>query len=134
MLTRLRPTRTEAQESVKIISDFDSLLTEQVGFKFRGKIHVLNPVDVKNFMQITIAYRNLLQMIEARSEGSSLTDDEVYQKYYDLIHPIVPSITYAEMRAMTLVMLNNLINLVFRQLSGDPSLYEKDEKKNLFKP
>lgn len=126
------PSRSQAQDPVRIISDFDSLLTEQVGFKFQGKIHKLTQVDVRNFITVTLAYQKLIQMMSERSEGSELTDQDVYQKYFDLIHPIVPTISFAEMRGMTLVMLNNLVNLVIRQIAGDPTLYEKksDEKKN----
>lgn len=130
MMFKLRPARTEHEPQVKIISDFDSILSEQVGFKFHGKVHVLRPVDVKNFMKMTLAYQNLLKMIQDRSEGTPLTSDEVFEKYFELISPIVPSIRYPDIRSMTLVMLNNLVNLVFRQLSGDPSLADSTEKKN----
>ena len=131
---KLKPARPEYEPQVKIISDFDSILSEQVGFKFRGVTHILKPVDVKNFMKMTLAYQNLLKMIQNRSEGNPLTEDEVFERYFDLISPIVPSISYPEIRGMSLVMLNNLVNLVFRQLSGDPTLHETAEKKNPLNP
>lgn len=127
---RLRPARTQALDSVKILSDFDSMVTEEVGFKFMGKIHILKPVSVENFMRITIAYRKLIDMLQKRSQGEALTDKEVFQRYYDLIHPIVPTIQIDQIESMTLVMLNNLVNLVLRQISGDPTLYDSDQKKN----
>lgn len=132
MISRLMPSRTAHQDSVKVICDFDSLLNADVGFKFQGKTHKLNPIDVKNFMQVTVAYRSLLEMLSKRSEGSDLTEQDIFQAYFDLIHPIAPTISFAEMRGMNLVMLNNLVNLVFRQIAGDPSLYETEsaEKKN----
>lgn len=129
-----RPARTQAQEptgSMKIICDFDALVSEKVGFKFKNKQYVVNNVDVENYMQITLAYRNLMQMIEERSKGTSLGEDDIYQRYFDLVHPLVPTFSYEELKQLPFVLLNQLVNLILRQIAGDPSLYDKkDEKKN----
>lgn len=123
----------QAQDlSMKILCDFDALVAEKVGFKFKNQLYELHVVDVENYMQITVAYRNLIQMISDRSEASvSLTEDDVYQRYFDLVHPLVPDFLFEDLKKLPFVLLNQLVNLILRQIAGDPSLYEKkDEKKN----
>lgn len=133
MFSRLLPAR-EKHPTVKILSDFDKMVSESVGFKFHGKVYVMKPVNVGNFMSVTLAYQGIIQMMSDRSEGKGLNDEDVYLKYFDLISPIVPEITFAEVRSMTLVVLNQLINLIYRQLAGDPSLYSDVEKKKFLNP
>lgn len=138
MIHTLRPTRFEAQsEGVKIVSDFDALINEKVGFKFNNKIYVLKPVDLENFMILTLAYQDIVKMVSDRSQGKEMTQDEVYECYFRFIHPLVDEFTYQDLRALPIVLLNNLVNLIMRQLAGDPTLYsEKDpntQKKNPLK-
>src|SRR6266478_4091918 len=132
--------RSNAQEEsppMKIVCYFDSLLTERVGFKFKNRQYVINNVDVENYMQITVAYNHLIEMVGNRSEGHALPEDDVYQKYFDLVHPLVPDFSYEDLKKLPFVLLNQLVNLILRQIAGDPSLYETDkkgEKKNPLTP
>lgn len=129
----LKPARNNDQDipHTKIVCDFDALVQERVGFKFKGKIYLVNSVSVENYMEVTLAYRNLIEMVSNRSEGNVLDQNEVYQKYFDLIHPLVPDFTYADLISLPLALLNQLMNLIFRQIAGDPKLFDSsDEKKN----
>lgn len=126
-----KPARTNAEDpNMKILCDFDALVSQTVGFKFKGRNYLVKNVDVENYMQVTLAYRNLLEMVQSRSQGASLEENEVYQKYFDLVHPLVPDFTIEDLKKLPLVLLNQMMNLIFRQLAGDPSLFDKDEKKN----
>lgn len=116
------------EKHVSLIADLDAFKSEKVGFKFNDVVHILKPVTVDQMMEMELARVKLVHMLRERSDGLPLSGDDVYQRYYDFIHPIVPSLTYAELRAMNVVQLNNILNLVFRQLTGDPTLYS--EKKN----
>ncbi len=134
MFNYFKPARSEAQKEspeVKILCDFDSILSTSVGFKFKGKVYTLNPVDVESYMKLTLAYRDILQIGEMRAKGIALTEDEVYIKYFNLIHPLTPELPYEDVKKMPFVLLNKLINLILKQLAGDPELYDNlDEKKN----
>lgn len=133
MIHKFMPARAEVEEPIKILSDFDALIAQKVGFKFHGKVYVLNAVNVENFMSMTLAYQELLKMVGDRSQPTSIEDNEIYEKYFNLINPIVPDFSYADLRSLPVVLLNNLVNLVLRQLAGDPKLYENQDssqKKN----
>jgi len=127
-----KPARAQAEPipQMKIVCDFDALVGEKIGFKFKNKYYLINNVSVENYMQITLAYRNLLEMVTSRSQGDTLPQNEVYHKYYDLIHPLVPDFEFEDLKSLPFFLLNQLIQLVMRQLAGDPGLYDKDEKKN----
>jgi hypothetical protein len=132
MLTKLKPTRSEAKDdNIKILCDFDALVNERVGFKFKDKTYVVNNMSVENYMQLTLAYKKLVEMINARAEGEILDEEEIYQRYYNLINPLVPDFTFADLRSLPFILLNQLISLVLRQIAGDPALFDKEtQKKN----
>lgn len=141
MFTKLKPTRTaatateETPANVKLVCDFDSLLSATVGFKFEGKTYIVNALDLENYMQVTLAYKNLTEMIQSRADGQVLTSDDVYQKYYDLVHPLCPTFSYESLKRLPFAMLNHLMNIMLRQVAGDPELFSKtDEKKNSLNP
>lgn len=127
---KLRPARTqaEAQKPVSVIADLDAFTEESVGFKFQGMIYVLKPVTAEEMMNMELARIKLVTMLQAKGEGLFLSSDEVYERYFELINPIVPDLPYAELRAMSVMALNSLLSLVMRQLSGDPTLYEKKKE------
>jgi hypothetical protein len=127
---KLRPARTqaEAERPISVIADLDALTQEKVGFKFHGKIHVLNPVTAEQLMEMELARVKLVTMLNARAEGLVLSSDEIYQRYFDVVHPIAPTLTYAEIKSMDVMTLNSILTLVMRQLTGDPTLYQKKKE------
>lgn len=125
----LKPAQKQ-DEKVSLISDLDALVSEKVGFKLNGVVHVLNPVTAEQMMVMELARIKLVHMLNERIDGLALSGDDVYERYFEFISPIVPSLSYPELRTMTVAQLNNVLNLVFRQLSGDPTLYENSQKKN----
>lgn len=124
---KLRPARSqaEAEKPISVIADLDALTEEKVGFKFHGKVYVLRPVTAEEMMNMELARIKLVTMLQAKGDGLLLNSDEVYERYFELINPIVPDLPYAELRAMSVMVLNSLLSLVMRQLTGDPTLYEK---------
>lgn len=132
MIHKFKPARSEAmEEPIKIISDFDALIAQKVGFKFNGEIYEIQPVDVENFMKVTMAYQNLLKMFENHHESPIEDDNTIYEAYFALVQPLVPKFKWADLRSLKILQLNALMNLILRQLSGDPSLYgDSQEKKN----
>ena len=135
MLNYFKPTRAAEKPEdtdVKIVCDFDAMISQSVGFKFQNRFYKLSNVDVKNYMEVTLAYRDLLQMASSRSEGIVMTQDEIYMKYFNLIHPLVPDFKYESIKKLPFVLLNQLVTLILRQLAGDPELFKgnSEEKKN----
>ena len=130
------PARAQAQHDqipdVKIVCDFDSVLSQRVGFKFQGRVYQMEPVTVENYMKVTLAYRDLLDMAQGRAQGVAMKQDEIYLRYFELIHPLVPEFSYETLKQLPFTALNQLINLVIKNLSGDNSYLNKQEveKKN----
>ncbi len=133
MFTKFKPTRAaERHDDIKILCDFDALLTTSVGFKFQDKHYKLENVDVENYMKITVAYRELMIMLEDRSKGTVVDTFHVYKTYYNLIHPLCPDFAYEDLQKLPFVMLNKLIQLILAQIAGDPEIFSTStEKKNL---
>jgi hypothetical protein len=119
---------SSAENHVSLIADLDAFKSDKVGFKFNNVVHILRPVTVDQMIEMELARIKLVHMLNERLNGLALSGDDVYQRYFDFISPLVPSLTFPELREMTVIQLNNLLNLVFRQLSGDPTLYT--QKKN----
>lgn len=139
MFTKLKPARTQAESPTPttIVCDFDSLMSESVGFKFQNKTYVVAALDLENYMQVTLAYKRLMEMISQRSEGESLDMETVYGKYYDLVHPLAPTFAYEDLKKLPFPLLNHLMNLILRQIAGDPTLFDgssSPEKKNSLNP
>ncbi len=134
MFNHFKPARAaERHDDIKILCDFDALLTTSVGFKFHGKHYKLENIDVENYMKITVAYRELMLMLETRAKGTSVVDTlNVYKTYYNLVHPLCPDFSIEDLQKMPFVMLNKLIQLILAQIAGDPAIYnDSTEKKNL---
>jgi hypothetical protein len=128
----LKPARTEHTGSMKVICDFDALVNERVGFKFKNKYYAINNLTVETYMQVTLAYKNLYEVTQKRAKGTEYDQEKIYQIYFDFIHPLVPDLTYADLRQLSFVLMNQLISLVLRHVAGDPDLFNKDlEKKTL---
>lgn len=118
------------QEPVSLIADLDALISEKIGFKLNGQIHVLQPITAEQMMEMELARVKLLAMLNARGDGLALDGNEIYERYFEVIHPIVPTLEFAELLTLKVVQLNNLLTLVFRTLAGDPTLYDDSQKKN----
>lgn len=137
MFTKLKPARTQAGSPTPttIVCDFDALMSASVGFKFQNKTYRLATLDLENYMQVTLAYKSLMEMISQRAEGQQLDMENVYSKYYDLVHPLAPTFAYEDLKKLPFPLLNHLMNLILRQIAGDPSLFDgTDEKKNSLNP
>lgn len=116
-------------KQVTLIADLDALVNERVGFKLNQKTYILKPVTAEDLMEMERARRKLVLMVESRGEGVILPQDEIYERYFDFINCVVtPGLTMAEVQALTLTQLNALTNLIFRQLAGDASLFEKKKQ------
>lgn len=123
---------TKHTKPISLIADLDALVSESVGFRLNGKTYVLKPVTAEELMKMEVARLKLITMVQARGEAPLLPNDEVYERYFEFINCIVdPLITIQEIMSMSVVQLNAVINLVFRQLAGDSSLYEKKNPQNL---
>lgn len=126
----LKPARTQAQGEISFIADLDKFRDKSVGFVLNGQTHILQPITGYDLVNIEIARITLLQMMTDETNGKTAsTDTEKYEKYYEMIHPLAPQITFAEVTTLNATQLNQILSLIQRQIQGDPTLYDGLKKK-----
>jgi hypothetical protein len=137
MFQNFKPARSaaEAPQNMKVLVDFDGFIDKSIGFKLKGKYYIINNITVENYMKVTLAYKNLLDVMSKRSNGEETDHEDVYETYFQLVSPLVPELTFAELSALPFPGLNQLLTLILRQIAGDPELAKEiEEKKNPQKP
>lgn len=119
MLHKILAARSKPPENLKIIADFDSLIVEPVGFVYRGKSYEVKPVDTESFLKIADCLGHMNSLLNSRAQGAEVTDDVVYESYYNFITPLCPTFTMKDLKSMKLPQLGGLVNLIIRHLTGE---------------
>lgn len=116
----LKPARTQAkQDPLRIIADLDKFASNSVGFIFNGKTHTLGEVTGHQLVSMEIARLSLINGDETMTD---LEKDELVSK---IISPLVPTLQFADIRAMNDMQKNSIMTLIGRKLKGDASLFEE---------
>lgn len=116
VLHKLMPSR-DAHRSVKMIADFDDLISQKIGFKYLGRMYVIEPMTTYNFMLATKALQDLQTTLNSRTD-EAFQEDQVYEVYHKFISTLCPEITYADIRKGTISQLHGLLNLMVRHITG----------------
>jgi hypothetical protein len=135
MITKLFPARTE-KKPLKIIADFDALISEPIGFRFHGKEYEIKPVDTETFMRVAKALQEIQDLLSQRTQGTEVDNEKVYDAYHKFLSPLCPSITLKDLNSMALPQIHALKNLIIRHMLGDTAEQmqgEKSEKKKSLK-
>jgi len=101
---------------LKIVSDFDKLVSEPVGFKFLGRVWKIKPVTNEIFMQVTLQYGKLVGFLQGEGE---LQGDALFEEYLKFIHPVCPEFKLEDLKKMNMPQLNALIGLIMKHLTGN---------------
>jgi hypothetical protein len=127
VLKHFMPTRDAVTPSV--VADLDKLIAEPVAFKFQGKVYTLEPVSTRIFMQLADSLGKAQALVKAQVAGESVTSDEIYLTYVDVVKPLCPEFGIEVLKKMTLPQVHALINLVMKQVTGQPMNLDESEKK-----
>lgn len=127
---KIMPARSA--KDMSLVLDLDDLITKPVGFKFRGKIHRVEPVSAETFMELSQALSEAGTLAADARGGSVVAQDEVYEAYQKFISVLVPSFTVSLLKEMQLPQVHALINLIIKHATGQPmELSGELEKKKL---
>lgn len=123
-IKRLMPSRQKYTEAANnAVADLDAILVEPVSFKLHGKIHIIKPLDVQQFMLLTKA---IIDFQELQSKDA-ITPSELIDRYYSLMNGVCPSIKRKDIEDMTHQQVAALYDLVMNTITG--KIFE--EKKTL---
>lgn len=121
---KLKPTRQRYTEAAtQSVADLDALLVEPVSFKLHGKMHTINPLSVEQFMLLSSALVEIVDL--QKKEG--LTSDELIERYYGLVTSVCDTVTKDDIREMSQQQVSALFNLIIETITGKLFV----EKKNL---
>jgi response regulator RpfG family c-di-GMP phosphodiesterase len=117
-----------------VVADFDRLESHSVGFVLHGKTHIIRPVKVREFYA---AISKLAAFAELQKK-EKLTDDEVNQKYLEIIQTLCDTITLKDIQECTAPQIGGLFQLIVDSILGKSQAQgvpmEAAEKKSLVNP
>lgn len=99
---------------VKVISDLDRLISEHTGFKWQGKVHVINPISTELFLKLTAEFDRLQGLLKQDDRDQKL----VLDSYAKLFGAVCDTITIHDVREMTFAQIGALFALVMRCVTG----------------
>jgi hypothetical protein len=114
-MSLFRPTRSQAIDQGPV-TDLDAIIAEPVCFKFKGKIHRLNPIDLKDFLKYTNAQAALMRIVN--DQEAKLTAQQLGERYLAVISPLCQTITIDDIMSMEQVQVAALYQLVIDMVTG----------------
>lgn len=118
--------RKPKQDDAKIVVDLDEILAKPVAFRFAGKIHVIKPIQTKEFYSLANATAELWALRDAKN----ITPDQLIDRYYALISSVCPSIKRKDVEGMTQAQVTALYQLIMDTVMGrQQAKDQQDEKK-----
>ena len=130
ILTKLRPAR-QAAEDIRVVVDLDSLISEPVGFRFRGKIYQIQPVTTRQFMQMSQVLGELQSLNTAQKSGTEVHEETINAAFHRYVSAICPELTMELLVSMTLAQRGALLTLILRHATGTVDQPETEKKKTL---
>lgn len=112
---KLMPTRQKFTEAAtQAVADLDAMLVEPVSFKLHGKMHLIKPLSVEQFMVLSAS---LVDIVELQKQNS-ITPKELIDKYYALISNVCDSVKRSDIEQMSQQQVSALFNLVIETVTG----------------
>lgn len=123
---RLLPARGRAKAiDAQVVSDLDAIIARPVAFRWQGQTHVLEPIDVSMFLQVSEAIAKMEALM--RKEGFDLS--EAIDTYADVIGSVCKTIGRKELMQMTQAQVGALLQLVYGHVTG--KVHADDKKKTI---
>lgn len=101
------------------------MIAEGVHFKLHGKTHELRAITVVEFF----SYTDAMMKIATLKESAQLSDEQILDLYYAIIHSVCDSVTRADVKKMTHAQAAALLKLVVEHVTGEAGA-KPVEKKN----
>jgi hypothetical protein len=94
--------------------DLDSIVAEDVAFRFKGTDYVLRPITAKAFMQ----YANAVAEMQKLFEAKTVTEKEVLDCYVGVISACCPDVTEELILDMNKLQISALLQMILDFTQG----------------
>jgi hypothetical protein len=125
-LVKTTPQPQDELESQAIfVADLDKILSGSAMFKLHGVEYFMREVPIETLLKWIVAYNEFIAM-----QGKvSIIDDELVDKYYEMIKTIVPLMPRSEVKKCNFRQMIALFNTIHKWVVGD-IINMDEEKKN----
>lgn len=129
LLSKIMPTRSDAQANTRLVADIDKIVAEPVGFMLLGRVRILKPITTEEFLEFTKAYNNLAIL----AEKEKVTPADYIFGVYRVFKTVCDDISKKDLRKMSHVQIGAVHSLIMRSISGEifTESQEDFEKKTL---
>ncbi len=124
MLKKLWPARTN-KETEGPVADLDAIVAAPVPFRFKGKVHILKPFSLAEYLKFVGAKNGLEQSMK----GGTITPKELAKSYHAVIAAVCDTITVEDILSMEQVQIAALYQLVIDMVTGQVDTGEGKKKR-----
>lgn len=113
-------------DSVQVVTDLDRLVAEGVGFKWKGKVHLIKPMTNRTFLQVMSELGKMkeLDKVEIKDHRTVLL------AYSGLFATVCDTIHFRDVEQMTQAQIAALFKQIISTVTGEAQL-ESTEKKTV---
>lgn len=122
---KLWPARTQALD-IGPVADLDAIVADPIPFRFKGKIHVLKPIALDDFLKFTNAQAELLR---AANDEVKLSAKELATKYHRLFASVCETISLDDVLGMEQVQIAALYQLIIDMTTGQVDMGDGKKKR-----
>jgi hypothetical protein len=123
-LLQLRP----ARPAPEIVSDLDALIAKPIAIKLLGRSHTINPINTKEFFEVTAALANL----QTYQTKTGIDPSELIDAYAKVFSSVCSTIGRKEVEKMTQAQVAGLVALIINTITGQS--HADAQKKNPLSP
>lgn len=119
------PLKQSAEPETRVFVDLDRLLSDKVGFRFKGQIHYLNPIDTRTFFQVC----NEMSALDSLAKKESVTVEALIKAYIKIFESVCDTINKDMVMQMTPPQCAALLQYVMDVVRGRTERTGSEEKK-----
>lgn len=124
-LFQIRPARPQEVRDVRVIADLDRLVSEPIGFRYQGQVHLIKEISTANFMALV----NQMAKLDMLRTKPDLKEEELYQEYETMFRLACYSITREMIESMKPSQMAALLQQIIDCITGRAYKDENEKKK-----
>ena len=113
------------KEPPPLVADLDAIVQGDVRVRLHGRDHVIRPIEVAEFFQLSSA----LARIKGIEAAEKVTVEQIIDAYHGLISSVAPTVSKDDLRACSHAQIAAFLQVVIDHVTGGLT----DEKKKALK-
>ncbi len=118
-----KPTRVSS-EDIRVVTDLDRLVSESVGFRWNGKVHLIKPMSTEVFLFVL---KDLARM-DAIYKSKIRDEDTILRTYASLFQNVCDTISYDDVLKMSHAQITALFREIMDCVKGKAQSDESQKK------